>query len=112
MGQSAATALKNNPGGNTMPTVIRQLFLCWLFVSLIGIVITIFDKLSAKRSGQRVPEFTLMLVAAIGAALPMYLTMRLIHHKTRHRKFMIGLPLIFTLHILIIAAVCWYFLAF
>lgn len=82
-----------------MDSLIIQLIICWVLVSLAGIAVTIFDKLSAKRSGQRIPEFTLLLIAVLGAALPMYITMRLIHHKTRHKKFMIGLPLIFVLQL-------------
>ncbi len=86
-----------------MAKILWQLLLCWLLLSLLGIAITIFDKLSAKRAGQRVPEFTLMLVAFMGAALPMYITMRLIRHKTRHKKFMIGLPLMIIFHLLLLA---------
>lgn len=80
-----------------MDTALKQLAICWILISLVGIAITTFDKLSAKRSGQRIPEFTLLLIAFMGAALPMYITMRLIRHKTLHKKFMIGLPLIFVL---------------
>ncbi|MFR8011496.1 MAG: DUF1294 domain-containing protein [Clostridia bacterium] len=85
-----------------MGTISKQLVICWILISLVGIAITVFDKLSAKRSGQRIPEFTLLLIAFLGAALPMYITMRLIHHKTRHKKFMIGLPIIFVLQIIML----------
>lgn len=86
-----------------MNTTLKQLAICWILICLIGITITIFDKISAKHSGQRIPEFTLLLIALIGAALPMYITMRIIHHKTRHKKFMIGLPVIFILQLVLLA---------
>lgn len=89
-----------------MSPLLTQLLLYELLISLTGIAATVFDKWSARRSGQRVPECTLMLLAALGAALPMYLTMRLIHHKTRHRKFMIGLPLLITIQIIGAVAAC------
>lgn len=87
-----------------MDTALKQLAIYWILISLVGIAITTFDKLSAKRSGQRIPEFTLLLIAFMGAALPMYITMRLIHHKTRRKKFMIGFPLIFALQFIFLAA--------
>lgn len=90
-----------------MDSLIVQLIICWGLVSLAGIAVTIFDKLSAKRSGQRIPEFTLLLIAVLGAALPMYITMRLIHHKTRHKKFMIGLPLIFVLQLTLVGIITY-----
>lgn len=90
-----------------MDSLIVQLIICWVLVSLAGIAVTIFDKLSAKRSGQRIPEFTLLLIAVLGAALPMYITMRLIHHKTRHKKFMIGLPLIFVLQLTFVGIITY-----
>lgn len=40
----------------------------------------------------RVPEDTLLFVALLGGAVGEYITMRLILHKTRHKKFMITLP--------------------
>lgn len=90
-----------------MDSLIVQLIICWVLVSLAGIAVTIFDKLSAKRSGQRIPEFSLLLIAVLGAALPMYITMRLIHHKTRHKKFMIGLPLIFVLQLTFVGIITY-----
>lgn len=90
-----------------MDSLIVQLIICWVLVSLAGIAVTIFDKLSAKRSGQRIPEFSLLLIAVLGAALPMYITMRLIHHKTRHKKFMIELPLIFVLQLTFVGIITY-----
>lgn len=90
-----------------MDSLIVQLIICWVLVSLAGIAVTIFDKLSAKRSGQRIPEFSLLLIAVLGAALPMYITMRLIHHKTRHKKFMIELPLIFVLQLTLLGIITY-----
>ena len=44
-----------------------------------------------------------MYLGALGGALPMYVTMRIIRHKTKHKKFMIGLPVFAVIHA---AAVC------
>lgn len=60
----------------------------WLF----SIILTVKDKLSSKKNKRRVPEKTLMLLGLFGGAIPMYITMKIIRHKTRHKKFMLGLP--------------------
>lgn len=69
----------------------------FLAVSLITALITAIDKYKAKRGSFRISEATLFILAAIGGALGEYLTMRLIRHKTLHKRFMIGLPLIIIL---------------
>ena len=67
-------------------------------ISLVSVIVTAYDKIAAKKpKKRRIRESTLMLLAALGGALFMYLTMQLIRHKTRHLKFMAGLPLIILL---------------
>ena len=50
-------------------------------------------------------------IGLLGAAGPMYLTMKKIRHKTKHKKFMLGLPAEVILHILIIAAAVYFSLS-
>ena len=77
-------------------------------LGLISILITFWDKLAAKRRAWRVPERTLMLLGLFGGALPMYIAMLLIRHKTLHKKFMIGLPVFILLHIALAALLIYY----
>lgn len=63
---------------------------------------TAADKSKAKRSARRIPEATLMLVGLFGGALAMFVTMKTIRHKTKHKKFMIGLPLEIAFHAAIV----------
>ena len=68
----------------------------WIFaaVSLPAIVLTVYDKWAAKRrTKSRIPERVLLTVAGLGGSVAMLLIMLLIRHKTRHAKFMVGLPL-------------------
>ena len=70
----------------------------WLIaVNLAAAVITVADKRRAKRGRWRIPENTLLFVATLGGAPVMLAMMRLIRHKTRHRKFMWGLPALLVL---------------
>lgn len=63
-------------------------------ISLIAVIITVSDKSRAKKRGRRIAEKTLFGTAVLGGSAAMYLTMLAIRHKTKHKRFMIGLPLI------------------
>ena len=71
-------------------------------ISFITAVVTLADKSKARRNKWRVPENTLMLLGLFGGAAAEYITMKIIRHKTKHAKFMIGLPLFILLHIALV----------
>ena len=86
-----------------MPYEILAIYLA--AVNLLAAGLTIVDKRRARQGRWRVPEATLLLVAALGGSPAMLLTMKQIRHKTRHRKFMWGLPAM--LAVQTAAAVLW-----
>ena len=63
-------------------------------VNVVTFLVYGIDKLKARRSHWRVPESTLLILAAIGGSVGALLGMLVFRHKTRHRKFTIGVPLI------------------
>ena len=71
-------------------------------------VVTFFaygiDKWKAKRSKWRISEATLLGMAVIGGSIGAWLGMRVWHHKTMHKKFQLGIPLIIVVQI---ALVIW-----
>ena len=81
----------------------------WLFgwlllINLITFFIFGFDKLQAKRkkeSVRRVPEKTLLIFSILGGSIGALAGMKVWHHKTLHRLFRLGIPLILVLQILI-----------
>ena len=62
------------------------------------------DKFKAKRGKWRISEFTLLILAIIGGSIGACLGMKVWHHKTMHKKFKYGLPLILMAQI---ALVCY-----
>ena len=71
------------------------IFLIYLAaVSLLSVIITCADKFKASHGRWRVRESTLLIFSTLGGSLAMFVTMQLIHHKTRKLKFMLGIPLI------------------
>ena len=87
-------------------------YLPWLWVgtiSLISVIVCVYDKIAAKTLPRhRTPEKTLLLLSALGGSLAMYITMQIIHHKTQHKKFMIGIPVIMGVQILLIILYFYY----
>ena len=64
-------------------------------ISLISVIVCIYDKIAAKHNPRhRTRERTLLLLSALGGSVAMLLTMLVIRHKTRHVKFMLGIPVI------------------
>lgn len=64
-------------------------------VSILSILLTVYDKHASKeRPRSRVPEAVLISFSALGGSAAMYITMKLIRHKTKHIKFMLGIPAI------------------
>ena len=60
------------------------------------------DKKKAEKDKYRIPESSLLFYSVIGGAFGAFLGMRIFHHKTKKKKFTIGMPLIVILEILII----------
>jgi len=74
-------------------------------ISLLAVILTIHDKSAARRHKWRVRESSLLLVAALGGSVAMLATMLLIRHKTKHSKFMVGLPVIIALQVAAVIAI-------
>ena len=76
-------------------TTVLLFFVIYIaLVSIASMIVTIVDKVRAVRRQWRVPESTLLILSALGGSVSMYLTMLVIRHKTRHIKFMLGIPII------------------
>ena len=73
-------------------------FILWgvyfALISIIAAIVTVADKIKSKMGAWRVKESTLLLLSAIGGSVAMFITMQVIRHKTKHAKFMVGIPLI------------------
>jgi uncharacterized membrane protein YsdA (DUF1294 family) len=77
-----------------------------LYYLIIINILTFFvygiDKWKAKQSSYRISEATLLILAVIGGSIGALLGMRVWHHKTMHKKFKYGLPLILLTQIALI----------
>ncbi|MBQ3512665.1 MAG: DUF1294 domain-containing protein [Lachnospiraceae bacterium] len=66
-----------------------------LVINLISFLMYGMDKKKARKKEYRIPEKTLLLVGAIGGSIGAMAGMKVFHHKTKHKKFVLGIPLMF-----------------
>lgn len=59
------------------------------------------DKARAAKGRWRISESALILAALLGGSIGALAGMRIFHHKTKHRKFTIGIPVILALQIIL-----------
>ena len=91
------------------------LLACWLvLINVLTFLIFGLDKWKAKRKEKketvrRVPEKNLLLMAAVGGSVGVLLGMKVFHHKTLHKAFRLGVPLILALQIIIPFGLWLYF---
>lgn len=70
-----------------------------LLINFVAFVMYGIDKYKAKKSKWRIPEATLLMLAAIGGAVGAWIGMQVWHHKTLHKKFRFGVPAILLLQL-------------
>lgn len=73
-----------------------------LIINALAFLLMLADKRKAIKKAWRIPEATLLGIAAIGGSLGSLIGMRLFHHKTKHLKFSLGIPLMLAIHILLV----------
>ena len=85
--------------------MMAQIIICYLvMVNLVAFITYGIDKLKARRNKKRIQEATLLLLAIVGGSIGAWLGVKVWHHKTLHKKFKNGIPLIIIVQI----ALCIY----
>ena len=74
--------------------------ICYLLaINIATFLLYGIDKYKAKKGRWRISEATLLTMAAIGGSIGAWAGMRLWHHKTMHKKFKYGIPVIIILQV-------------
>ena len=92
-----------------MPKLTIVIAIYLLFVNLIAFTLYGIDKRKAKKQKFRIPERTLLWMARLGGGIGCWLGIKYFHHKTKHTKFRIIVPLwtILWVTAIILAIVYW-----
>ncbi len=81
------------------PTIFMVYF---LIINIISFIMFYADKKKAIKHQWRIPEATLLLCSFIGGSFGAFAAMKIFHHKTKHPKFYILVPVFIILHLLVI----------
>ena len=81
---------------------MEEIFCYLLAVNIATFFLYGIDKYKAKKGKWRISEATLLTMAAIGGSLGAWAGMRLWHHKTMHKKFKYGIPVIIIMQIALV----------
>ena len=73
-----------------------------LLVNLLAFALYGIDKKKAKKKRFRIPERTLLWMARLGGGIGSWIGIMLFHHKTKHTKFKIVVPLWTVLWLIVI----------
>ncbi|WP_251388908.1 DUF1294 domain-containing protein [Mediterraneibacter agrestimuris] len=75
---------------------------CIILINVITFLLFGEDKKRARQNKYRIPERTLLLFAFFGGAFGALIGMKTFHHKTRKRKFRIGVPMFLIMQLLVL----------
>ena len=84
--------------------MMKEMLLYLVVINVVAFVVYGVDKYKAKHGRWRISEATLLGLAAIGGSIGAWLGMRVWHHKTMHKKFQYGVPLILIAQIALVVA--------
>jgi len=80
----------------------------FITVNVLGLVLFGIDKWKAKHDKWRISEATLLSVTVIGGSIGAWVGMKVWHHKTMHKKFKYGIPLVMALQfVLLLFTLYW-----
>ncbi|HAK43372.1 MAG TPA: DUF1294 domain-containing protein [Clostridium sp.] len=81
-----------------------NIFVLYLIVlNLVGFFIMLADKKRAIKNQWRISERALIGISIIGGSIGMLAGMNIFRHKTKHKKFTIGIPVILVIQVAILA---------
>ncbi|WP_270940003.1 DUF1294 domain-containing protein [Romboutsia lituseburensis] len=73
----------------------KYVFIYILIINLIGFLFMYIDKKRAINHQFRISENTLLLLSILGGSIGSFIGMYKFRHKTKKKKFTVGIPLIF-----------------
>lgn len=80
-----------------------------LLINAVAFALMLIDKRKAQKNKWRIRESMLLWIAVLGGSLGALVGMYLLRHKTRHKKFTVGIPLILTVQIVaaVVLEICF-----
>ncbi|EKQ53422.1 MULTISPECIES: DUF1294 domain-containing protein [unclassified Clostridium] len=79
--------------------MLKVILTYFLIINFIGFIIMLVDKQRAIHKEWRIPEKTLIGISILGGSIGMLIGMSTFRHKTKHKKFTVGVPFILLMQI-------------
>lgn len=73
-----------------------------IFINIVGILSMYLDKYFAKNNMYRISEKNLFIIAIIGGSIGSIIGMYKFRHKTKHKNFTMGLPIILVIQLFLL----------
>ena len=86
-----------------MPNLPMPLLAVLIVINLVSFALMGIDKAKARMGAWRISEKTLLSVCAAFGALGGYAGMQVFRHKTKHRRFTIGVPAMLLVQLALLA---------
>lgn len=71
----------------------------YFIINVVSFCLYGIDKYKAKHHKWRISEAMLLMVSFLGGGVGAFLSMHLFHHKTKHIRFVVCVPLSILLHL-------------
>lgn len=88
--------------------IMKLLLLYLMIINAAAFVLMLVDKQKARKRKWRIPEAVLLGSAVIGGSIGAWLGMQMFRHKTMHKRFYLGIPLILGIQAAI-GVIYWYY---
>lgn len=85
-----------------MPELAKVLTIYLVTINVATFFVYGIDKWKAKHTKWRITEAALLLLAVFGGSIGAWLGMKVWHHKTLHKMFKYGIPLIIIVQVAIV----------
>ncbi|HEX6923449.1 MAG TPA: DUF1294 domain-containing protein [Bacillales bacterium] len=82
-----------------MANIVIDLIGYVLIINVFALMVMAVDKRKARKEKWRIPEARIWMIAWIGGAPGVWIGMKWFKHKTKHRKFVVGVPFLCFLNI-------------
>ena len=87
---------------------MKYFFIYFILINIITFTIYGIDKYKAKKHKWRISENMLIRLAVIGGFIGAFVGMQVFRHKTKHIKFVVGIPIIMVLWIIALVSLLFF----
>ena len=92
--------------------ILLALVMYLVIINVLGFILMHVDKKQAKkrRHARRIPELVLLIISVLGGSIGIMAGMEIFRHKTKHKRFFLGIPITLLIQVCLVAAFYYFIL--